>query len=63
MEIGDCWFLYPPNVAHYSLFVPRAVPPDRMLTAQIKRAKEEGKCVRCNSLALREFGMLYFFSK
>jgi len=25
-----------------SIFVPRAVPPDRMLTAQIKRAKEHG---------------------
>jgi hypothetical protein len=42
MEIGGGWFLYPPNVAHYSSFVPRVVPPDSMLTAQIKRAKGHG---------------------
>jgi hypothetical protein len=42
MGIGGGWFLYPPNVAHYSSFLLRVVPPDRKLTAQIKRAKEHG---------------------
>jgi hypothetical protein len=61
MEIGGGWFLYPPNVAHYSSFVPRAVPHDRMLMAQTKRAKKHG-CVRCNFLVWGEFAMMHFFS-
>jgi hypothetical protein len=41
-KLAAAGFCIRPMWRYSSTFVPRAVPPDRMLTAQIKRAKKHG---------------------